>query len=175
MANLKSTRIIGDLIVTGKMTHPSYATYSITNANGLVLSGFTSDATGHVTGVTSKTLASADIPNLDASKIASGVMSVSRISQSQASAQTVVVNASGTFYATAPSVGQHKQVIFDNTGSSNNLTVSLRLPTSGTYFVYSNQGNAAYIHGILGASAVLYSGSDWDSTSTWVVWLQRIA
>lgn len=42
-------------------THPAYTTRSITATGASVLSTFTSDATGHVTGITIRTLTAADI------------------------------------------------------------------------------------------------------------------
>lgn len=50
-------------------SHPAYTQKSITAIGGQVISTFTSDATGHVTGITLRTLVESDIPALSISKI----------------------------------------------------------------------------------------------------------
>jgi hypothetical protein len=61
-------------------THPTGgANTTISAGNGVVLSAITVNSLGHTTSVSSKTLAAADIPNLDASKITSGVIDAARL------------------------------------------------------------------------------------------------
>jgi hypothetical protein len=55
-------------------THPTQSAISVTNANGLVLSGITVNTLGHVTGVTSKTLTASDIPSLSYLPLSGGTM-----------------------------------------------------------------------------------------------------
>jgi hypothetical protein len=55
-------------------THPTQNAISVTNANGLVISGIVVNTLGHVTGVTTKTLAAADIPSLSYLPLAGGTM-----------------------------------------------------------------------------------------------------
>lgn len=64
--------------VLGSWTHPTAKATTIAAANGEVLSAITVDSYGHVTSVSSKTLAAADIPSLAASKITSGTFGVAR-------------------------------------------------------------------------------------------------
>lgn len=52
--------------VLGSWTHPTATATTIAAANGKVLSAITVDSYGHVTSVSSKTLAAADIPDLSA-------------------------------------------------------------------------------------------------------------
>lgn len=61
------------ITIANTYTHPTGgANTTITAANGKVLSAITVNNLGHVTSVSSKTLAAADIPGLDWSKITSG-------------------------------------------------------------------------------------------------------
>ena len=52
-----------------KYVHPTHTATNIAAANGSVLTAITVDALGHVSSVSSKTLAEADIPSLSVSKI----------------------------------------------------------------------------------------------------------
>lgn len=61
-------------------SHPTNgANQTINAANGKVLSAITVNSLGHVTSVSSKSLAAADIPSLNASKITAGIFDVARI------------------------------------------------------------------------------------------------
>jgi hypothetical protein len=66
-------------------THPTYTSRSITATGASVLSTFTSDISGHVTGITTRTLTPADIGAAssshthDASDIVSGTLSTARL------------------------------------------------------------------------------------------------
>ncbi len=65
---------------TYSYSHPTGgANTTITAANGRVLSAITVNSLGHVTSVSSKTLAAADIPSLGAGKITSGTFDAARI------------------------------------------------------------------------------------------------
>ena len=66
--------------ITLSYSHPTGgANTTITAADGKVLSAITVNSLGHVTSVSSKTLAAADIPSLAASKITSGTFDAARI------------------------------------------------------------------------------------------------
>jgi hypothetical protein len=79
MSSADKTKLDGIAANANNYTHPTGgANTTITNANGLVLSSITVNSLGHVTAVGSKTLAAADIPNLDAGKITSGTLPVGR-------------------------------------------------------------------------------------------------
>lgn len=66
--------------ITLSYSHPTDgADTTINAANGKVLSAITVNSLGHVTSVSSKTLAAADIPSLNANKITAGTLDAARL------------------------------------------------------------------------------------------------
>lgn len=118
--------------------HPTGgANTTISAANGKVLSAITVDNLGHVTSVSSKTLAPADIPALGASKISSGTFDVARIPNLDASKIT-----SGTL-ATARIPDLSSIYLLKEAGVNNPITKSLYVgaTTGRGVFVKDPAGN----------------------------------
>ena len=148
----------GDILLTNDTTnkyitlsysHPTGgANTTITAADGKVLSAITVNSLGHVTSVSSKTLAAADIPALGAGKITSGTFDTARIPDLAASKIT-----SGTFDAARiPDLSGTYLPL--SAGSNKALTGALHLKAnqytgpSGNYGLNANNSDLVGINAI---------------------------
>lgn len=157
-----------------KYVHPAYSEAEITASAGKVLSAITVNSLGHVTSVASKTLATADIPALAASKITSGTFDAARIPGLTASKIT-----SGTFdVARIPSLTVSKISDFPTTWAWSKITET---PTTLDEYGITDAATAAQMTAAAGrltalegyfTEGVAKSALRLSGTATYTVWGQ---